>query len=217
MFGDLTWVQHYLGSNKPTNGTKSSQIKQQAKIIVDGLSNSDEFYSKINNLYHYGKTFEDLALAAAIFGRGQKFRQNFKLNYLYDWLGYTVGWAEVDSLCQNNFFPDELLATWPKWSRFLIKLSQDKNIHRRRASLVLLCKSLGKSDDVRFLNLAFDNISRLYSEKEVLISKAISWVLRSAVKNHPLAIKKYLEVHRDILPKIAYRETLKKLTTGKKN
>ncbi|MBI2314815.1 DNA alkylation repair protein [Candidatus Daviesbacteria bacterium] len=33
-------------------------------------------------------------------------------------------------------------------------------------------------------DLAFENIDKLKAEKDVLITKAISWVLRSLIKNH---------------------------------
>jgi len=56
----------------------------------------------------------------------------------------------------------------------------------------------------------------LKSEKEVLITKAISWTLRSMVKLHRTPLKNYLAKNKQTLPAIAMRETLTKLQTGKK-
>jgi 3-methyladenine DNA glycosylase AlkD len=211
------WVQKYLGTNKPTLCTPMGDIKRRATdILRESISTPTEFYQYIDNLCQHGQTFEDLALAASVFGQGTKYRQKFDLTYLDKWLNYTVGWAEVDSLCQSNFTATELLDYWTKWQKFLDKLSTDKNIHKRRASLVILCKSLRQSDDSRLLAQAFKTIHTLTAEKEVLITKAISWVLRSAVKNFSNQIGKFLEENINTLPRIAYRETQKKLTTGKK-
>lgn len=211
------WVQRYLGTNKPTFCTKSADIKKQSSVIIKNFHSESEFYKYIDLQYSTGKTFEDLAIGASVFGKGVKYRQNFNPAYLDKWLNYTVGWAEVDSLCQSNFTADDLLSNWSTWKQQLIKFSLDKNIHKRRASLVLLCKPLRLSSDSHLSDLAIELVNRLKSEKEILITKAISWILRSMVKNCPDLVKKYLENNHDSLPKIAYRETFKKLTTGKKN
>lgn len=211
------WVQHYLGTNKKVLGLRMAQVGNIAAEISAKIKTPDELITILDNLYQNGTTFEELAISAGIFGRSKKIRFNFDLNNLYRWLGFTVGWAEVDSLCQSNFTADIVLADWNTWEKFLIKLSADKNIHRRRASLVLLCKTLGQSSDPLPLRLCFKLVDRLKSEKEVLITKAISWVLRSAVKNHGDKIEIYLAENKGTLPKIAYREASRKLTTGRKN
>jgi hypothetical protein len=49
------------------------------------------------------------------------------------WLDHLVGWAEVDSLCQSIFGPEDLLGDWPAWSGFLRRLARDPDINKRRA------------------------------------------------------------------------------------
>jgi 3-methyladenine DNA glycosylase AlkD len=140
----------------------------------------------------------------------------FDPKYLNTWLNYTCGWAENDSLCQSTFTSDILLSTWSKWEKILNQFVFDKNINKRRASLVLLTKSLSQSEDSRFSDLAFKNIEKLKFEKEILITKAVSWLLRSLVKFHKEEVLEYLENNKDTLPKIAYREALSKALTGRK-
>ena len=72
------------------------------------------------------------------------------------------------------------------------------------------------SDDSRLSKLAFEQIENLKSEKEILITKAVSWLLRALVKFHQKEVFQYLEKNKDSLPKIAYREALSKALTGKK-
>lgn len=217
MKGDRQWLQNYLGTPRPTLGTRSADIKSQAaKIIRTQIHSSSEFYDYISHQYSVGKTFEDYYLAATVFAKGKKYHPDFKLNYLSNWLDHTAGWAEVDTLCQSNFSADFVLNNWTEWSNFLDTLSLSPNPNRRRASLVLLCKPLRQSTDIRLFNKAIFLVNRLKSEKIILITKAVSWVLRSAVKNFSPKLSTYLSANKTTLPPIAYRETYRKLTTGRK-
>jgi len=60
------------------------------------------------------------------------------------------------------------------------------------------------------------NVEKLKTEKDVLITKAISWVLRSMILTNPEVVREYLEKNKDSLPRIALREATTKLLTGKK-
>jgi 3-methyladenine DNA glycosylase AlkD len=175
-----------------------------------------EFFELIDNLYSKAKTFEEVDLAAKLIGIKKDYRKNIKLEGLGQWLTYTCGWAECDTLCQSNFTAEEILGRWSEWKKFLLKLNKSKNIQQRRASLVLLCKALRHSEEEKVVNLAIDLIDNLKQEKEILITKAVSWVLRSMYKNHKENLAKYLNKNKDSLPKIAYREALNKVLTGKK-
>ena len=98
----------------------------------------------------------------------------------------------------------------------MIQFAKDKNIHKRRASLVLLCSPLRKSEDLRLAAISLQNVCRLKGEKEILITKAISWVLRSMVKHHRATLEMYLNEESG-LPAIALRETMRVLKTGRKS
>lgn len=211
------WVQKYLGSNKPTLCVRSVNIKALAKDVLKEISTPQEFTKTISGLYKNAKSYEEMALSASIFNTGLKFRNEFDISLLDEWLNYTVGWAEVDSLCQSAFDGSTMLKEWSKWQPLLDKFSISQNINKRRASLVLLCKPLRTSNDVQLLTFALKIVDRLKNEKHILITKAVSWVLRCLVKQHPKELINYLLENKDTLPAIAYREALKKLTTGKKN
>lgn len=151
-----------------------------------------------------------------LFGYLGKLRKQVKPKDIDRWLNNLKGWAQVDSLCQSNFTAKDLLDNWNNWKRFLIKLSKDKNINKRRASLVFLTKPVRDSNDRRLAKLALKNINKLKAEKEILITKAISWLLRDMIKNHRKKVESYLKENSKTLPKIAVRETKKKLLTGRK-
>lgn len=211
------WIKHYLGSNKPTFGIKSIEIKKfSQKIVEENGLDQQKLVALLNSLYQNATTFTEMAIAACILGTKAQFCRNLDPNILDNWLNYTHGWAEVDSLCQSNFTFDILLSDWEKWQKLLTKFNQDKNIHKRRASLVLLTKSVRKSADPRLSKLALELVERLKFEKEILITKAVSWLLRSLVAFHQDELLEYLDKNKNTLPKIAYREALTKATTGRK-
>ena len=132
------------------------------------------------------------------------------------WLDHLVGWAEVDALCQSIFGPQDLLSDWPAWSGFIRRLAQDANIYKRRAALVLLTRTTRTDPDPRPRNLAFEMVERLKGEREIIITKAVSWLLRSMTGHHPAEVGRYLDAQGPTLPAIAVRETRIKLATGRK-
>jgi len=212
------WVQKYLGSNKPTGCIRTGDVQKLArKIISENNLNEKELENLLNLLYSKAKTFEEIDLAAKLLGAAPKLRQKINPNKLDYWINFTYGWAETDVLCQSNFTSDEILSNWNTWKKLLINLNKDKNIQKRRASLVLLTKAVRMSDDEKLSKIAFRNIDVLKKEKEILITKAISWILRSLIKNHKKEVSRYLKINKEILPKIAVREVANKLETGVKN
>lgn len=132
------------------------------------------------------------------------------------WLGPLQGWAEVDALCTGVYTSTEIANHLPEWKKVLLALSKSKQIEKRRASLVLLVSPLLKTRHEHLLKIALQNINLLKSEKEVMITKAISWLLRSAIKFHKAEIAEFIQAQEETLPRIAVRETLVKLKTGKK-
>lgn len=211
------WVKRYLGTNKIYHDFSTIEIKDLAKNLVkENNLNQDQLIDLINSLYKFGTTYTEIAIAANLVNQYLKLKYKFDPQHLDTWLNYTCGWAENDVLCQSNFTSDILLSNWSEWKKIINKFVVDKNINKRRASLVLLTKSLSQSDDFKLSKLAFTNIEKLKLEKEILITKAVSWLLRSLVKFHKKEVLEYLEANKDTLPKIAYREALSKALTGKK-
>jgi 3-methyladenine DNA glycosylase AlkD len=212
------WVQHYLGSNKPTMGIKSSEMVRMAREIASENSfNKKSLIELLDSLYSRATTFAEVDMAARLLGALPKIRKELEPEVLDYWLIFTHGWAEIDVLCQNNFTADEVLGNWSKWEKLLIQFSNGENVSKRRASMVLLTKSLRESDDRRLSKLAFEQVEKMKWENDILITKAISWLLRSLTKFHKDEVLDYLEIKKETLPKIAYREAYKKATTGRKN
>ena len=211
-------AQRYLGTTQKFYGLKIGQLINMVRNFYNehGEISVNGFCDLLDSLSTTGKSFEERILRGKLLDRFSKQRQEIPLEKLDYWLGFTNGWAEIDVICQGVFTAEEILTDWNKWDKFLRKLNKDNNVHKRRASLVLLTMPVRHSPDRRLANLAFDNIVPLMHEKDVLITKAISWLLRHLIKNHRQNVEAFLDKYSAQLPAIAVRETKRKLLTGKK-
>ncbi len=203
-----TTHKHYYISNPQHHALIKEWLKNKTL-------NLKEYLELLGSLYQ-GDSHEEKTSGGRLLEYLPKLREQVPPQKLDLWLNYLEGWAEVDSLCQNKFKVKEILEKWEEWEKLLGQLAQDRNIHKRRASLVFLTGPVGQSDDSRLSELAFKNIDLLKAEKDILITKAISWLLRSLIRYHRHEVEKYLLGNKDTLPKIAIRETNQKLLTGKK-
>lgn len=208
----------YLGTTKFSYGFKTSVRRQ---IVKDWIKKHpqlsfEEYRDLLSSLYS-GKSHDEISLAGKLLKLLPKLRKQLDPVLLNRWLESVEGWAEVDSICQSKFSAGEMLAKWRIWNNLIKNLSINENVHKKRASLVLLTKPVRDSADARLTKLAFANIDRLKNEKDILITKAISWLLRDLIKNHRKEVEEYLEKNKESLPKIAVREVSNKLETGLKS
>jgi 3-methyladenine DNA glycosylase AlkD len=206
----------YIGSSKFSYHLGSSVSR---KLIKDWLKTktltTNEYKTLLVSLSK-GESYNEISAIGKLLEYRPKLRKDLDPKIFDSLLERAEGWAEVDSICYGNFTPEEMLSNWNSWKSIIKKFSEDKNVHKRRASLVLLTKAVRNSDDKRLSKLAFENIGELKGEKDILITKAISWLLRDLIKNHRSEVEKYLMENFESLPKIAIRETTNKLKSGRK-
>jgi 3-methyladenine DNA glycosylase AlkD len=213
-----TFLDGYLGNDHPRYPINSPTLRVLAR---DFMRTHKELTAA-----DFGKLLTQFAMAES---GTEKFTVGILMDYstpeqrkfdpaLFDkWLDHLVGWAEVDAVFTGKYTHDEILGQWSTWKKLINKFSRDPNINKRRASLVIFCAPLRKHDDPRLATEALKIVDRLKNEKSILITKAISWVLRSMVKLHRHTLEAYLDKQGATLPAIALRETLVKLKTGVKN
>lgn len=211
------WGQNYIGTSKLSY---SIPTPLKIRIVKDWIKKHlylriSEYTELLNSLY-FGKSHDERAVAGKLLEFFPRLRKQLNPLLLKQWLNEAEGWAEVDSICQSNFSAEEILLNWNVWKKMITQFSKDKNVHKRRASLVLLTKPVWQSSDFKLSNLAFENIERLKREKDILITKAISWLLRDLIKKHREEVENYIGKNGNNLPKIAVRETRRKLLTGRK-
>ena len=210
------WVRRYLGTTKPYLGLPTKEKQNLTKDYLKSQNLDNITLDKLLISLSRGQSFEEVSAVGYILTFSHDFRRSIEMATLDQLLDHVEGWAETDTICQMSFTADELLSRWSDWENLLKKFRTDPNIHKRRASLVLLTKPLRQSADPRLASLALENTAQLMAEKHILITKAISWILRSMIKHHPALVENYLEKNQELLPKIALRETHRKLLTGRK-
>ncbi len=212
-----TFLDSYLGNDHPRYPINVPTLRLIAKEWSKTYRNlsATEFQKIVDSLIH-GKSATEKNMAGILLDLSTKAQRKFDASCFNEWLDQLIGWAEIDSVCTGAYPTSEIPAHWKTWSNLLIKFSKSKNINKRRASLVLLCSPLRKAADDRLATMAFANMDKLKHEKKILITKAISWLLRSMVKHHRKEVADYLKSNQESLPKIAVRETQKVLDTGKK-
>jgi 3-methyladenine DNA glycosylase AlkD len=175
----------------------------------------EEFLTVVESLFA-GESHEEKTLAAIMLGYHASARRETGPTDVARWLGHLNGWAEIDTLCHNVFTANELLADWPAWERLIKQQSREPDPNRRRAALVLLTGPVHASDDVRLRDLAIASIDLLRTERDPLVTKAISWSLRSMITHHRETVARYVSANGTVLPRIVVRETRTKLDTGTK-
>lgn len=206
----LSSGHHYYDVSVPARRALSKAWLKANKTIAD-----KQFLAVLDSLV-LGKSHEEKTVACVLLAYHAPGRAAVGPRKLDAWLNHLVGWAEIDSLCSNVFKSEEMLADWPVWERFIRKLSRDKNINKRRAALVFLTGPVRYSSDKRLADLAFAMVEALKGERDIIITKAVSWLLRSLTQNHKRAVADYIATNRASLPAIAMRETTRKIATGRK-
>lgn len=211
------FLSNYLGNPHPRFPLSSPDMRKIARqwMAMHKDLTADELAAAIGSLVQ-GKSMTEKFMAGLLLDVSRKTQREIDPSRFDRWLNHLTGWAEVDTLCTGRFPESEVPRQWTSWKKWLDKFSRSANIQKRRASLVLLCSPLRKHPDPRLLKQALRTTDRLGHEKDVLITKAVSWALRSAAIHHPAEVKKYVTLKQSHLPRIAVRETLTKIATGTK-
>jgi len=213
-----TFLNNYLGNSHPRYPISMPILRKIAKEWMNSHRDlpASEFSALLTSLIK-GKSSTEKCMVGILLDYSTLEQRKFSPALFNRWLNYVEGWAEVDSLGTGRYSDSEIVSQWKTWKPQLIQFSKSKNIHKRRASLVLLCSPLRKVNDTQLAEVALRNVIRLSHENEILITKAISWILRSMVKLYRQPLETFMVEYEDTLPKIALRETLTKLKTGKKS
>jgi 3-methyladenine DNA glycosylase AlkD len=213
-----TFLNGYLGNDHPRYAISSPALRALARDWMrEHKDLSPAAFGKLLTQLAKGKSGTEKFAVGILMDYSTPEQRKFDPALFDKWLDHLVGWAEVDVVCTGKYTHTEILAQWAAWKQLINKFSRDANINKRRAALVLFCAPLRKHDDPRLAAHALKVIDRLKGEKSILITKAISWVLRSMEKLHRRALEAYIQEQGWTLPAIALRETLVKLETGVKN
>jgi 3-methyladenine DNA glycosylase AlkD len=212
-----SFLESYLGNNHPRYPISSPELRKIAKEWAAGNTDmsSGDFSTVVSSLIH-GESFTEKCIGGILLDYAKPHQRKFDPGLFDEWLDQLQGWAEVDALCTGKFQLTEMPPNFKKWKPLLTKLNKSKSPEKQRASLVLFCSPISHCEEESMADLALKNMSGLKQEKDILITKAISWLLRSMIRHHREKVVDFLDKNKSSLPAIAVRETLIKLKTGKK-
>jgi 3-methyladenine DNA glycosylase AlkD len=212
-----TFLDSYLGNTHPRYPINAPTLRLIAKEWMQAHRQLavEPFAALLTSLVQ-GVSGTEKIMAGILLDYSAPAQRKFDPALFDSWLEHLEGWAEVDALCTGAYTVTEVPAAFATWKRLLTAFSKSDNIQKRRAALVMLCSPVSKSNDARLAQTALGLIDRLKGEKPILITKAISWLLRSMVKHHCSLVDAYVDENAESLPKIAVRETRVKLDTGTK-
>jgi 3-methyladenine DNA glycosylase AlkD len=212
-----TFLDSYLGNRHFRYPISAPVLRRIAKDWIKehhDLSAKD-FASLLTDLVE-SESATEKTMAGVLLDYATPDQRKFNPALFDQWLNHLEGWAEIDAVCTGKYSATEVVNQWKKWKPLLIKFSKSKNINKRRASIVFFCSPLSKIENKDISHTALQIVDTLKTEKKILITKAISWILRSMVRFNREMLEIYLKENGESLPKIALRETLVKLETGKK-
>lgn len=213
-----TFADGYLGNAHPRYAISIPALRTVAQTWMrDHTDISAATFGNLLTSLAKGESGTEKTMVGILMDYAQEEQNKFDPQLFDEWLDHLTGWAEIDAVCSGRYTRTEIVGQWKAWKPLIIRFSKSKKISKRRASLVLLVLPVRLTADNRLSALALQVINTLKYEKEILITKAISWLLRSMIKNHKTLISEYLENEGQSLPKIALRETLVKIKTGVKN
>ena len=158
---------------------------------------------------------EEMVVAALVHGHDRDARSGMGLRRADRWVRTLDNWETSDAMAAWLTAP--ALADNPG-RRFpmLEMLAGRRNPWARRVGLVA-CIGTGRTTDAAdWWPRVTGIILRLAADGDAGIPKAISWVLRVHTTHAPDLVEEFIDIHADVLPAIAIRETRNKLRTGTK-
>jgi 3-methyladenine DNA glycosylase AlkD len=151
--------------------------------------------------------FDLRAAAVAILEGRQRELDLETLDLAERMLGSAHTWALVDWMITKVVAP--VISRHPETKERLRRWASDEDFWLRRAALLSLLPDLraGGGDFGLFAELAVP----MLPEPEFFIRKAIGWVLRDTGRKRPQLVAAFVEMHRDSMSSLTFREATRKL------
>lgn len=126
---------------------------------------------------------------------------------------------DIDNWAIGDFLGYRILGPWVIVGQerlgYLDRLIGSRDVWSRRLALTATVHLSRESGDYAQATLAL--VDRVVDEREVMITKAVSWALRAMTDRHPADVAGYLESRGDRIAAAARREVRNKLNTGRKD
>jgi 3-methyladenine DNA glycosylase AlkD len=156
-----TFLDSYLGNTHPRYPISAPQLRSIAKEWMKQHKHlsADKFSQLLTSLIEAESSTEK-SFAGILMDYSTKDQRDFDPRLFDHWLDHLEGWAEIDSVCTGKYTISQIPLQWKVWEKLLIRFSKDKNISKRRASLVLLCSAVSQNGDKKLLEAGAQEYSQ---------------------------------------------------------
>ena len=103
----------YGGSGRPYYLLGVPERRRMARDWVRAHPDPADVLAVAESLMVEGVSHEEKSLGAILLGYAPAARRAVATARVEAWLGSLNGWAEVDSLCANQFKAEDMAADWP--------------------------------------------------------------------------------------------------------
>ncbi len=126
---------------------------------------------------------------------------------------YVHGWDQCDQFCSRVTTP--MLIKYPELYDKLLEWSDESDFNVKRISLVSITGS------TTTVVLEFDKVIRivdkLKNDEDILIQKAVGWILKCCYKEYPKQLEAYLLANHTTLSRVIFRYSLEYMPKDKKD
>ena len=174
----------------------------------------DELLALVETLWT-GESYEERTMAIELLARNKRVIPTLSWEHFDRWRHLVDNWGLDDGLATMIFGP-WIAADLPARLSYLPALIVDPVVWSRRLGLVATVP-LNRGAATAQPDLTFALIDQLKPERHPMITKAVSWALRTLIKLYPDQVAAYIDANTGELPSHAVREVRNKLETGLKS
>lgn len=174
----------------------------------------DDLLAMVEALW-ISESYEERFMAIELLGRNKQVILNLSWDHFDRWRHLVDNWGLDDGLATTIFGP-WIATDLPGRLGYLQTLIVDPVVWSRRLGLVTTVP-LNRDLSTAQPELTFALIDQVKTERHPMITKAVSWALRTMIRLYPDQVAAYLDANADPLPSHAVREVRNKLETGLKS
>jgi 3-methyladenine DNA glycosylase AlkD len=204
----------YLKSELEFFGVAAHPLRAAVRSFLDDRPELDSKSLKVVVSRLWSEPVFDLrAAAVAILERRNRRFGVDLLDFVEPMLASSFTWALVDWISTKVVAP--VVSRNPEATDRLRRWAAADDFWLRRASLLSLLPDLraGGGNFELFAELAVP----MLAEREFFIRKAIGWVLRDTSRKRPELVASFVEMHRDAMSALTYREATRRLPEELRN
>ncbi len=211
-------ITAYIGTKHKMLGLGTELQRQLAKANYNLPSDPHNDLPAFDLLYKRSKVFEmKNASLLMVDVNYKKLDKQHLYKHMIGWVDHVDNWAHSDYLSKfyTRFLEEEKLKN--EFLTVLKKWNSDKNLWKRRQSLVALFYYARTKKTHPTFNTVKNLIETLLNDEEYFVQKAVGWCLRESYNVYPELTYKFAMNNFDKISSTAFSAACEKMTEKEKN